>query len=216
MRDRVLTKEKPDGKHDDREIAWLWHAADVEAYPLGPMIKLLLLTGCREMEIGALAWDEIQGDEIVLEGERTKNGEPHHVPLSPQAKAILASVPRISGCPYVFTVTGEGPFTSWSCGKHRLDKTMRKLAIEGDAKTPAPWRIHDLRRTCATLLERLGTPLQITEAYLNHSGSKKGLVGRHQRRKYHAEKRQAAKLLGAEIKRIVHGPAKVLPIKRAA
>ena len=128
QRDRTLARANEDGSINGREIALLWRACDVEAYPLGPIIKLLLLTCCRETEIAALRWDEIRGDTIVLEGERTKNGEPHHVPLSPQAKAILAGVPRILGCPYVFTVTGKGPFTSWACGKHRLPSWPMMLA----------------------------------------------------------------------------------------
>jgi integrase len=104
------------------------------------------------MEIAGLRWDEIRGDQIVLEGDRTKNGEPHHVPLSPQAKAIIDALPRIKGRPYVFTVTGAGPFTSWSCGKHRLVKLMRKFANEADDTRPLPeWRIHDLRRSAATI-----------------------------------------------------------------
>jgi integrase len=217
-RDRVLLVEKADGSVDYTEIALMWRAADAETKisPMGEIAKLLLLTGCREMEIGALRWNEIHGNAIMLEGERTKNGKQHVVPLSPQAKAILDGVPRISGCPYVFTVTGEGPYTSWSCSKRRLDDFMRTYAIENDIPYVArPWRIHDLRRTAATVLEHLDTPLQVTEAVLNHvSGSKRGLVGRYQRAKYEAKKRQAVEALANEIERIVGG--NVIPMRRVA
>ena len=217
QRDRTLARANEDGSIDGREIALLWRAAEVEAYPLGPLVQLLLLTACREMEIATLRWSEIQGDQIVLEGERTTNGEPHHVPLSPQAKAVLAGVPRISDCPFVFSVTGQGPFTSWSLGKARLAKSMRKFANEADDTRPLPdWRIHDLRRTAATILEALGVPIAHTEALLNHQGSKKGVAKIYQRHTYAKEKRDAANLLSAEIERIVRGPAKVLQMPVAA
>jgi integrase len=33
---------------------------------------------------------------------------------------------------------------------------------------PVPWSVHDLRRTVATGLQRLGVRLEVTEAVLNH------------------------------------------------
>ena len=54
------------------------------------------------------------------------------------------------------------------------------------------WRIHDLRRTLATGLQRLGVRLEVTEAVLNHvSGSRAGIVGIYQRHEWAAEKRAA-------------------------
>ena len=40
-------------------------------------------------------------------GDRTKNGEAHNVPLSPPAKALVESIPRIANSDYVFTTTGR-------------------------------------------------------------------------------------------------------------
>ncbi len=42
-RDRVLS---------DNEMALVWHAADSNGYPFGPIVKLLILTACRRDEIG--------------------------------------------------------------------------------------------------------------------------------------------------------------------
>jgi integrase len=148
VRDRTLARVEKNGAINGREIALLWRACDVEDYPLGPLIKLLLLTCCRENEIAGLRWDQIRGDELWLETDDTKNGTFHIVPLSAPAKAILAGLPRISGRPYVFTVTGTGPFTSWSCGKHRLAKLMRKRSRRGDGG-PARWLL-----ACGLVLTR--------------------------------------------------------------
>jgi hypothetical protein len=45
-------------------------------------------------QIAALRWDEVHDEQIVLSGERTKNGRTHVVPLSEAAKSILANFPR--------------------------------------------------------------------------------------------------------------------------
>ena len=71
-RDRVLTED---------ELAAIWRNLPEEG-DFGRVIKLLILTGCREDEIGELAWSEIDGDGINLPAERCKNGHAHTVHLS--------------------------------------------------------------------------------------------------------------------------------------
>ena len=72
-RDRVLS---------DTELAAVWKAAGRYWLAIRPGVRLLILTGARRDEIGALRWSELHGDIIKLSGERTKNGEPHTIPLS--------------------------------------------------------------------------------------------------------------------------------------
>ena len=62
--------------------------------------------------------------------------------------------------------------------RHRvLPRWPMPLARQGPPLRPAaaplvPWTLHDLRRTVATGLQRLGVRLEVTEAVLNHiSGS---------------------------------------------
>jgi integrase len=54
-----------------------------------------------------------------------------------------------------------------------------------------PWRLHDLRRTAATLMaEKLGVLPHIIEAVLNHvSGAKSGIAGVYNRATYADEMR---------------------------
>jgi hypothetical protein len=56
-------------------------------------------------------------------------------------------------------------------------------AVAGTTAAPlVPWSVHDLRRTVATGLQRLGVRLEVTEAVLNHiSGSRGGIAGVYQR-----------------------------------
>src|SRR5262249_38211027 len=77
---------KEESRHrvlSDSELRQLWHALPNNDY--GRVARLLILTGQRRQEIGALRWSEVDFPRgvISLPGERTKNARPHHVPLSP-------------------------------------------------------------------------------------------------------------------------------------
>jgi hypothetical protein len=66
-----------------------------------------------------------------------------------------------------------------------------------------PWRLHDIRRTVATGMERLGIRLQVVENILGHTkGSKAGVIGIYQRHDFQAEKRAALDLWAHEVERI--------------
>jgi integrase len=186
-RDRVLA---------DRELAIVWHALPDSDY--GEIVKLLILTGQRREEIGALRRSEVDLEELViaLPPERTKNGRPHEVPLSKPALAILKSRPARAGRDFMF---GDGPrngnhrqggFQGWSKSKAALDK---QAAI-------GLWRLHDVRRTVATRMAELGVQPHVIEAVLNHiSGHKAGVAGVYNRSSYAAEKRAALELWGKHV-----------------
>src|SRR5262249_33216291 len=70
-RDRVLTND---------ELRAIWSGCRDDDF--GAIVKLLMLTGQRREEIGALRYAEINGDKIEYPEARTKNGIPHSVPLS--------------------------------------------------------------------------------------------------------------------------------------
>jgi integrase len=62
------------------------------------------------------------------------------------------------------------------------------------------WRLHDIRRTVATGLQRLGTRLEVIEAVLGHvSGSRAGIVGIYQRHRFQDEARAALTVWGKHI-----------------
>jgi len=207
-RDRVL---------DEQELGLLWAATEGDASPFAAIVRLLLLTGARREEIAALQWHEVEGLDgeaplIRLSGERTKTGEPRLVPLSALAADILRTRPRTTS-PFVFGASGASGFSGFSRALARLQTRMKERAAQeaptgGQSRQgrpdPAPWRIHDLRRTCATGLQRLGVRLEVTEAVLGHlSGSRSGVVGVYQRHAYETEKRAAldawAETLLAEV-----------------
>jgi integrase len=182
-RDRVLR---------DDELVLAWGAAVDLDWPMGSAVQLLILTAARRDEIGSLRWSELNqaATEIRLKGERTKNGEPRTIPLSTAAQEVIKALPRIAGSDFVFTTTGTTAVSGWSRAKRNIDKHV--LARAGALRIVSPWRIHDLRRTVATGMERLGIRLQVVEALLGHTaGSRAGVVGIYQRHTYEQEKREA-------------------------
>jgi hypothetical protein len=71
-------------------------------------------------------------------------------------------------------------------------KRSRVSILSNKASSVSSWWLHELRRTLATGLQRLGVRLEVTEAVLNHlSGSRAGIVGIYQRHDWAAEKRSA-------------------------
>jgi integrase len=181
-----------DRVHSDDELRAIWNAAGAISYPFGPAIKLLVLTGQRREEVAGMRWGEISDDLALwtLPAERVKNKTKHEVPLSPPAREILASLPRIGEL--VFTTTGATPVSGFAPVKRRLDAAI--------SPPLAPWVLHDLRRSLASGMARLSVRLEVVEKILNHTGcSFAGVAGVYQRHDYAAEKRSALELWAHHI-----------------
>jgi len=215
-RDRILS---------DDEVRILLLACDEVAFPFGPLAKLMLLTGARREEAAGLRRSEVSGDGATwtLPATRTKNSRPHSIPLSAQAKAAVAEAPVVAlskadvaaGLPrhgkhrdLVFTTTGRAPVSGYAKGKARLDTAMLAIAQkEAEERDEDPanvelraWTFHDLRRTVASGMARLGVELPVIERCLNHvSGSFGGVVGVYQRHSFADEMRTGFATWGAHV-----------------
>jgi integrase len=67
----------------------------------------------------------------------------------------------------------------------------------------ADWTLHDLRRTAASGMARLGVSLVVIEKVLNHvSGSLAGIVGVYQRHEFADEKRAALQQWADHVERL--------------
>lgn len=183
-RDRILS---------DDELRMVWNAADGDGWPFGPLVKLLVLTGQRLAEVGGMRWDELDLEAKLwtLPAERVKNGERHEVPLSDTAVAILTALPCIKTTKgVVFTTRRDAAVSGFSRAKDRLDAAIAAALL--DAPPIEHWTFHDLRRTMASGMARLGVQLPVIEKILNHSsGSFRGVVGVYQRHSFSDEKRKA-------------------------
>jgi integrase len=187
-RDRVLT---------DSELRRVWQAADTMGGPFGALVKLLIATGQRRGEIAGLMWPEIDLDKrlICFPRERVKNNRAHDIPLNAQAISVIREAPRISDR-FVFALNSDGPINGFSKNKTQLD-TLLPTDMQ-------PWTLHDIRRTVASGMARLGIALPVIEKVLNHvSGSFAGIVGIYQRHDFAAEKRAALDTWGKHVAAIV-------------
>jgi integrase len=186
---------------DEREIVKLWSASEKLRPYYRDAFRLLILTGARKQEISELRWDEIRDGAIHLDGERTKTGKAHLIPLSSAAQSIIDKIERHGD--HVFCTNTGRPVTNWSGAKLTLDRLSGVSA----------WTIHDVRRTAATGLQKLGVPLPVTESVLGHtSGSRSGIVGLYQRHDYAKEKAAALESWSAHVMALVDGrePGKVV------
>jgi integrase len=207
-RDRILT-------HD--EIRWLWKATDRLGYPFGPFVRLLLLTGQRRDEVAKSRCREFPRPELwQIPKERTKNGIATDVPLSRAAQDVIAALPRIAGQGFLFTTNGETAVSGYSGAKERLDRLMlaaaREEAVERgcapDEVEISEWRLHDLRRTVASGMARLGHPPHVVEAVLNHTGGTiSGVAAVNNRYSYADEKIRALEAWGRFVRELVHDRA---------
>ena len=185
-RDRVLT---------DDELVAVWKACEnIPAHFANALTAASAHRSAPKRNRTSAMVRDPQATRSHLEGARTKNGQPHIIPLSGPARAIIEGVPRIKDSPFVFTPNGNRPIVGW---------TPQKATLNRCAKI-APWVVHDLRRTVATGLQKLKTPLQVTEAVLGHTaGSRAGVVGIYQRHDYADEKRAALEAWGAHVTSLV-------------
>jgi integrase len=188
-RERVLT---------DAEIAAIWRASQDDDF--GRIIRLLLLTGARREEIGALRWTEIDFDTGVLTiaGERTKNHRTLELLLPEAALDILRSAPRRSDRACVFGGSDRG-YCAWSYSTLRLNNRI----VEAEGKPLAPWRLHDLRRTMRTGLGRLGVAPHVAELAINHV--KGGVEAIYDRHRYQSEIGAALALWADHVRVLVEG-----------
>ncbi len=171
-RDRVLT---------DDELRAVWKRAEELGHPYGTIVQLLILTGQRSGEIAALQWEWIGEEMISLPASLTKNGRATTIPTGKLTRQIIAGVPRLGALLFPARGYTDKPFTGFGVSKLALDECGVKAFTH-----------HDLRRTFATNMARLGVRLEVTEKLLNHvSGSLGGIVGVYQRHDFQAEMRDA-------------------------
>lgn len=172
-RARVLSPE---------ELAKVFFAAKAEQSSFGSIVQLLILLGQRCGETARLTAEmvDFDGRVITLPAAVTKNGREHRFPFGRMAQQVLESGAKEG---LLFPARGgEEVFSGWSKCKKALDAQCKI----------APWTLHDLRRTFATNVAAIGTPIQVTERLLNHvSGASGGIVAVYQRHSYEKEMRDA-------------------------
>jgi integrase len=155
--------------------------------------RLILLTGMRPGEVIGMRWCDLEGEDWYnLPAEDAKNGIALRVYLSEPARAILRaqkSLQKDPAAPHIFYAPNGKPLSS-----------VRKSLLELRTSTDIDFTPHDLRRTCATHLGRLGFSDLVPEV-LNHKP--KGVTSIYNRYRFDKEKQGALTAWAQELHRIV-------------
>ena len=179
-RDRILT---------DDEIKAVWKACEGT---FGTIVKLLLLTGQRKMEIGTLTWNQITKDTITIPAEIAKNGREHTIPIGPFTASLLPK--KTNGYLFRSAKDNDEMYNGYTFHLRQLHK----------ASGTSGWTLHDLRRTCASHHASIGTPLHIIERLLNHvSGQISGVAAIYNRHTYKSEMRLAVENYEKHIQALI-------------
>ncbi len=152
----------------DDELCRVWKAAH-ELHTFGLIVRVLILTGQRRGEISQFQQEWLKDGIAIFPASVSKNKREHRIPVAPLTLEFLQKLPP--------------KYNGWGTPKAKLDKLSE---VSG-------WTLHDLRRTYATNLQRLGVKLEVIERLLNHvSGpTRAGIIGTYQRHDFFPEMQEA-------------------------
>lgn len=160
---------------------------------------LLVSLGVRKSELCEAQWDEFDLDKGLwhLPKSRSKTNVAFTIPLSPEVRAWLEELKIIGfGSAYVFPSRRSSKKPHM--GSDTLNRAITKLFGHEAGKKKQPpnvmgdmlhFTVHDLRRTCRTLLAKQGTQGHIAERCLNHK--LKGIEGIYDQYDYLEERKEA-------------------------
>ncbi len=166
---------------------------------------LLLCLGCRKGELIAAKWEHFALDDKIWHcrpNKLKKNAPPPKPVAIPLPTQILPWIEelkvRAAGSEYVFPSRRRSKRRSY-ISDDTMNRPLSKLFGREVNSNNQPYpnmlseieyfKIHDLRRTCRSLLAELGTPEHIAERCVNHK--LKGVVGIYGRHNYFDERKEA-------------------------
>jgi integrase len=220
------------------EIKTFWDALDTchVSGEIKRALRLILLTGQRPGEVIGMHVNEIDGSWWTIPVERSKNKRAHRVYLT---KTALELIGNISGKNYIFPCprnceqTEEKKAINQPIASTAIAHVIRRnfkspVLIEGkpvfdDKGNPVTenklgvefFTPHDLRRTAATFMSKIGFLDEVIDAVLNHV--KQGIIRTYNLNRYDKEKQAALEAWERKLLSIITGKeSNVIPIQRKA
>jgi len=186
-------KEKPRSRFlDEEEIQVLWEKLDLLNPVMASIYRFLLLTGQRSNTVVNLRHDHVSGDVWTVPSVLMKSGRTHRVFLSEQALSILRDN-------QLLVPDSPWGFPSWRKPGAPIQNMGKSLA-ELQSLCGFHFTRHDLRRTCATHLARLGCPRHLLTQVLDHAD--KSVTSIYDRYSYDEELREWMGTWGREVERL--------------
>jgi integrase len=140
----------------DAEVRLLWARTALDATRIAPQtrmaLRLMLLTGARTGEVCAASWGEIDAEakEWIFPAARTKNGREHRVPLSDLALEVIGEAAGLKRGGWLLPSPRGAEHVTPSAALEAVQRILGDTVVA-----------HDLRRTVATGLQRLGVRLEV-------------------------------------------------------
>lgn len=186
-------------------------------------LAILLMTGVRKTELTQALWSEFNIDTFKednglvwkLPKERAKNETGIAIPIPDQLIPYFILLKRLSfGSEYVFRSrrAGKKGHISDDTLNHALTnlfgrKTGKRESTTGNVLGKAGieyFVVHDLRRTCRTLLSSLDVDENVAEKCLNHKVT--GIKGVYDQYQYFEERKSALQKLADKIFPLIDNP----------
>ena len=185
----------------------------IEGYTGQPVTRLALRftphVFQRPGEIRQAEWTEIDFDKAVwtIPAERMKQRQPHRVPLSRQALAILRDAQELSGSGrYAFPKLGSA--LKPMC-ENAINGALRRLGFGADQMTA-----HGFRSTASSLLNESGKwSYDAIERALSHADSNQVRAAYH--RGAHWQERVEMAQWWSDHLDLLKAPALVIPLRKA-
>jgi integrase len=160
----LASEQQRNRVYNDNEIKIIWSRFEMEIEPFRSILKMLLICGQRAGETRLTKWEHISDDYLWhIPSENTKANREQNIPLPELGVTVLNELKEITGDKdYVFaSPREENEPISWL---QNVSKRVRDNCSVDD------FRLHDLRRTVASNLARLGYDRTIIGKTLNHKG----------------------------------------------
>jgi integrase len=169
-------------------IRCVWNALNAAPDYIRALICFLLLVPLRREEAWGLLWSEVNLDEkrITIRAERMKNRQPHSLPLSELAIAILSerlASREANDC--VFAPPSGAKTINWTWWVSRIRVAIGEDKLERARR----FNLHDIRRSFVSALAEHGFDVDLLDQCLSHS--RKGVFGVYQRSSRWREKEAA-------------------------
>lgn len=161
-RDRILSVN---------EIRAFWRLLpEVRMYePERDILRLQILLGARVGEVAGMMRHEIDLERHVwtIPKERCKNSHAHELPLPPMARDIIMRAMQSQKGKLLFP-RHDGKRLTPNAIATSLLRAQPEFAFKKPDGTANNFTSHDLRRTCASLMEQGGTSRTVVSSVLNH------------------------------------------------
>ena len=176
-------------------------------------LRLLLLTFVRTKELRTAPWSEIdfERSEWRIPGERMKKRQPHVVPLSRQALALLKELHTYTGGPGFLFPNYRNPDTCMTATT--LNRALERMGFNG--KDSIGFSAHGFRATASTILNELGFRSDVIERQLAHAERNK-VRATYNQGEYLEERRAMMQQWADLIDEVTNGSRKLISFRRAA